>query len=197
MRMTKKFKNLPTTHFVATIDDLTNMLDYDSEDIDGMDDDAGDDQEPAPTGHWKATSTHDVYMVDIPKDGNGEGTAEDDPSKKQPKRRCQRRRSKSRQSKYGDSSTGDNNTPESAEEKPSSKIQHRRMEKPALMRERQTERSRTIIICLPSKTRQASTTTNSSCQRIPSSKSVFNTGLWPRQEASRKNSNNLELIKIC
>ena len=78
-----------------------------------------------------------------------------------------------------------------------SKIRHRKMEKPALMRERQTERSRTIIICLPPKTRQASTTMNSSCQRIPSSKSVFNVGLWPRQEASRKNSNNLELIKIC
>ena len=63
------------------------MLDYDSEDIDGMDDDAGDDQEPAPTGHWKATSSYDIYMVDIPKDGNGEGIAEDDPSKKQPKHR--------------------------------------------------------------------------------------------------------------
>ena len=41
----------PTTHFVATVDDLTDMLDFDSEDIDGMDDDAGDNQEPAPTGH--------------------------------------------------------------------------------------------------------------------------------------------------
>src|SRR4051812_37874538 len=35
---------------------------------------------------------------------------------------------------------------------PSSKIQHRRTEKPTLMRERQTERSRMIIICLPRKT---------------------------------------------
>ena len=32
----------PTTHLVATIDDLTDMLDFDSEDIDGMDDDAGE-----------------------------------------------------------------------------------------------------------------------------------------------------------
>ena len=32
----------PTTHFIATIDDLTDMLDFDFEDIDGMDDDAGD-----------------------------------------------------------------------------------------------------------------------------------------------------------
>ena len=94
------------------------MLDFDSEDIDGMDDDAGDNQEPAPTGHGKATSSYDIYMVDTPKDGNGDGTAEDDPSKKQPKRRRQRRRSKSRQNKHGDSSMGDNNTPESAGENP-------------------------------------------------------------------------------
>ena len=94
------------------------MLDFDSEDINGMDNDAGDDQEPAPTGHWKATSSYGIYMVDIPKYGNGDGTMEDDPSKKQPKRRRQRRRSKSRQNKYGNSSTGDNNTPESAEENP-------------------------------------------------------------------------------
>ena len=32
----------PTTHFIATIEDLTDMLDYGSEDIDGMDDDAGE-----------------------------------------------------------------------------------------------------------------------------------------------------------
>ena len=49
------------------------MLNYDSEDIDGMDDDAGDEQEPAPTGHWKATPTHDVYMVDTPKGSDNEG----------------------------------------------------------------------------------------------------------------------------
>ena len=40
-----------TTHFVATFDDLTDMIDFDSEDIDGMDDHAGDKQEPLPTGH--------------------------------------------------------------------------------------------------------------------------------------------------
>ena len=32
----------PTTHLIATVDDLTGMLDFDSEDIDGMDDDAGE-----------------------------------------------------------------------------------------------------------------------------------------------------------
>ena len=92
------------------------MLDFDSEDIDGSDADAGDDQEPAPIGHWKATLSYDIYMVDTPKEGNGDGTAEDDPSKKQPKRQRQRRRSKSRQNKNGDSGTGDNNTPDSAKD---------------------------------------------------------------------------------
>ena len=32
----------PTTHFIATVDDLTDVLDFDSEDINSMDDDAGD-----------------------------------------------------------------------------------------------------------------------------------------------------------
>ena len=70
------------------------MLDFDSEDIDGMDDDAGDDQEPAPTGHWKATSTHDVYMVDTPKGSDNEeqqDAATDNSLEKQPKRRRKRR----------------------------------------------------------------------------------------------------------
>src|SRR3954471_24620193 len=106
----------PTTHFIAIVDDLTDMLDFDSEDIDGMDDDAGDEREPAPIGHWKATSSYDIYMVDTPKEANGDGTTGDDPSKKQPKRRRQRRRSKSRQSKNGDASTGDNNTTDNADD---------------------------------------------------------------------------------
>ena len=106
MRMT--IRRPPTTHFVATVDDLTDMLDFNSEDIDGMDDDAGDEQESLPTGHWTATSSY--HMVDTPKEGNGDGTAEDDPSKKQPKRRRQRRRSKSRQGKSGDTDIGDNSS---------------------------------------------------------------------------------------
>ena len=117
----EEIRRPPTTHLVATVDDLTDMLDYDSEDIDGMDDDAGDKQEPPPIGRWTATSSYDIYMVDTPKkndDEEWEETVEDDPSKKQPKRRRQRRRSKSRHSKNGDSGTGDNNTPDSAEDNP-------------------------------------------------------------------------------
>ena len=48
------------------------MLDFDSEDIDGMDDDAGDEQEPLPTRHWTPTSSYDVYMVDTPKENDDE-----------------------------------------------------------------------------------------------------------------------------
>ena len=80
---------------------------------------------------------------------------------------------------------------------PSSKIRHRRTEKPTLTRGRRTKRLRTIIIRLPPKTRQASTTTSSSCQRILPNKSVLNAGSWPRQAASRKSGNSLELIRIC
>ena len=40
----------PTTHFIATVDNLTDVLDFDSKDIDGVDDDAGEEQEPPPTG---------------------------------------------------------------------------------------------------------------------------------------------------
>ena len=62
----------PTTHLVASVGDLTDMLDFDSEDIDGMDADEGDDQEPAPTGHGTTTSSNDVYMVDTPKRNDDE-----------------------------------------------------------------------------------------------------------------------------
>ena len=118
-------------------------------------------------------------MVDTPKEGNGDETAQDDPSKKQPKRQRQWRRSKSRQSKSGDTGTGDNSprTMPKTTTIPSSKIQSRRMEKPALPRERQMERWKMIITCLPPKTRQASTMMNLPCLGIPSSKSASSVGL--------------------
>ena len=106
----------PTTHLVATIDDLTDMLDFGSEDIDGMDDNAGDEQEPPPTVCWAATSSYDIYMVDTPKEGDGDKATEDNPSKKQSKHRRQRRRSKSRHSKSSDTGTRENNAPDSAED---------------------------------------------------------------------------------
>ena len=94
----------PTTHLLATVDDLTNMLDFDSEDIDGMDDDAGDEQEPLPTGHWTPTSSHVVYMVDTPKENDDEerkDATKGCPLEKQSKRR-RKRRSKSRLGRNND-----------------------------------------------------------------------------------------------
>src|SRR3954469_19644022 len=57
-----------------------------------------------------------------------------------------------------------------------SRIRHRKMEKTTLMREWQSERSRTITTCLPPNTRQASATMNSSYHRTPPNKSDFNAG---------------------
>ena len=67
------------------------MLDYGSKDIDGMDDDAGEEeaQNPPFTGRWTATSLYDVYMVDTPKENCGndkEVPVEDKPPEIQPKR---------------------------------------------------------------------------------------------------------------
>ena len=58
----------PTTHFIATVDDLTDVLDFDSKDIDGLDNDVGEEQEPPPTGRWTTTSSYDIYVVDTPKE---------------------------------------------------------------------------------------------------------------------------------
>ena len=94
------------------------MLDYGSKDIDGMDDDAGEEQaeNPSFTGRWTATSLYDVYMVDTPKedDGNNEkNLVEDKPPEIQPKRRW--RRSKSRRSKDSNTGMRENNTPDDDE----------------------------------------------------------------------------------
>ena len=63
----------PTTHLRATIDNLIDMLDFDSEHINCMDDDARDEQEPPPIGRWMATSSYDIYMVDTPKEKEADG----------------------------------------------------------------------------------------------------------------------------
>ena len=54
------------------LSDLTDMLDFVFEDIDDMDDDAGEEQEPPPIGRRTTTSSYDIYMVDTPKENKGE-----------------------------------------------------------------------------------------------------------------------------
>ena len=63
------------------------MLDFDSEDIDGMDDDAREEQEPPPLGRWTTTSSYDIYMANTPKEDKGDkkDTTEDKPSEQKPK----------------------------------------------------------------------------------------------------------------
>ena len=117
----EEIRSPPTAHFIGTVEDLIDTLDYDSEDIDGMEDDAGEEeaQNPPFTGRWTATSSYDVYMVDAPKDNSGddkENLVEDDPPKTQQKRPRQRRRSKSRRSRDSNTGTGDDNTPDGAED---------------------------------------------------------------------------------
>ena len=92
------------------------MLDFDSEDINGMDDDAGDEQEPPPTGRRTATSSYDIYMVDTPKESDGNKAMKDNPPEKQYKNRRHRRCSKPRHGKNSDTGTGDNNATNSAED---------------------------------------------------------------------------------
>ena len=87
----REFYVPPTTHFIVNVEDLTNMLDYDSEDIDSMDDDVGeeDTQNPPFTGHRAATSSYVVYLVDAPKENNGDNEkdpVEDNTPETQPKR---------------------------------------------------------------------------------------------------------------
>ena len=79
-------------------------------------------------------------MVDIPKDGNGDGTAEDDPSKRSPNAGVSGAAlnpATARMEILAPEIITPRTVPKTT---PSSKIQHRRMEKPALMRERQTKR---------------------------------------------------------
>ena len=64
----EEIRRPPTIHLIATVDDSTDMLDFDTEYIDSMDDDAGGEEEPPPTGRWTSTSSYDVYMVDTPKE---------------------------------------------------------------------------------------------------------------------------------
>ena len=117
----REFYVPPTTHLIATVEDLTDMLDYASEDINGMDDDveAKPGQNLPITGRWTTTSTYDVYMMDTPEKKDDDDTQdpdEDKPVDEPPKRRRQRRSSQSHRARESNTDTGDNNTPDNAED---------------------------------------------------------------------------------
>src|SRR3954464_7756783 len=70
------------------------MLEFGSEDFDGMDDEDGDEREPAPIGHWTSTPLNDVFMVDTPEKTHNEeegGEKKGKPSEKHSKRQRKRR----------------------------------------------------------------------------------------------------------
>src|SRR4051812_30769153 len=90
----EEIQSPPTTHLIATVDDLTDMLDFASEDFDGMDDEDGDELELAPIGHWTSTPRNDVFMVDTPEKIDNEergGERKGKPSEKHSKWRRKRR----------------------------------------------------------------------------------------------------------
>ena len=90
----------PTTHFIATIEDLTDVHDFSSEDIDGMDDDVG--EAPESLGRGTTTLSHDIYMVDTPNKDDIDNPEDKTPGQKLKRRR--RRRSKSSNCKNSDKS---------------------------------------------------------------------------------------------
>ena len=68
-----------------------------------MDDDVGESQEPPLTGRWTATSSYDIYiyMVDTPKETNGDEATEDNPSGRKAQHVRYRYHSKPRHTKNG------------------------------------------------------------------------------------------------
>ena len=77
----------PATHFIATVEDLTDMLDYGSEHIASTDDDADKErgQNPPFTGRRTTTSSYDIYMVDTPEKTNNDD--KEDPIEDKPPER--------------------------------------------------------------------------------------------------------------
>lgn len=73
------FFDPPTTHFVANIEDLIDILNGmpdEAEDEEEEADDSAESRSPA-TGRWTTTSTYDLYMVDTPNSGNNGGGSND------------------------------------------------------------------------------------------------------------------------
>ena len=79
---------------------------------------------------------------------------------------------------------------------PSSKIQHKRMEKPALMRERQTERSRNNLMP-PSEDEASLDDDEFVVPEDPDEQERFQRRLMAPARSHKKNSNSSDLIKIC
>ena len=91
------------------------MLDYDSEDIDGMNDDAGEEQEPPHTGRWTTSSSYDIYLVDTPKEKEADGD-NGMPVDEPPKHRRQNLRPRSGKKKNSNIVTNNGDNPKQAKD---------------------------------------------------------------------------------
>ena len=96
----KEFAAHPPPTSLPRLIYLTDVLDFDFEDIDGMDDDTG--EAPESPGHGTATWSHDIYMVDTPNKDDSDNPEDKTPGQK-PKRR-RRRRPKSSNCENGNKS---------------------------------------------------------------------------------------------
>ena len=163
-----------------------------------------------PTGHWTPTSSHDIYMVDTPREGNGKETTEDAPKacslEKQSKRQRKRRpksclgRNNDRMDptiEQGEPSPDQGNTSDSAEDNPlqQDSVQE---DEGASPHERAADREVEDDNYMPPSEDEASLDDDEFV--VPedlAEQERFNAGLWPRQAALRKNSSSLELTKTC
>ena len=102
---------------------------------------------------WTTTSSYDIYMVDTPKENNGDEAIKDNPLGKQSKHGRHWRRPKPR---HSNTDTGDENNLDGAEDEynymPSSRPD-RKMGRLAQMNRRRTDTWRRTITYLPPKTR--------------------------------------------
>ncbi|KAE8805474.1 hypothetical protein D1007_18397 [Hordeum vulgare] len=109
----------PSTHFVATIEDLTDLLGFSSEEAEDMDTSI---QSPSPaiTRRWTETSKYDVYMVDNPRDEGAMGKSDDDTPVKNSgdepvKRHRQHKKPTARKGNESNTCTGNNSNPDDIE----------------------------------------------------------------------------------
>ena len=107
-----EFRFPPATHFIATVEGLTDMPASGSEDIDDINDDADKEQgqNPPVITRGTATPSYDMYKIDALKKPRGKDKGDLVKTlETQSKFWCPKRRPKSRRNNIG---TGENSTPD-------------------------------------------------------------------------------------
>ena len=165
------------------------MLDFSSEDIDGMDNDAGELQGPPRTGQWAATSSYNIYMVDTPTETSGGQAMEDNPSGRKAKHVRYRHHSKPHYTKNG---LGNESTPDGAKNDYNPSQPTLKQAGPMMTgcweRDNHTP---------PLTTRQASAMMNSAYRKTQWNKFASSDGSWIPQGACKGSKSSLGLTKMC